>query len=71
LDCQNGFQKGRSGINPLFSTKLLIGKRRQFTLETHLAFDKFKRDNLFEILQSKNIPNLSLKSITEIYSGKK
>jgi len=34
------------------------------------AFDKVKRDKLFEILQSKNIPNL-LKTIIEIYSGNK
>jgi retron-type reverse transcriptase len=35
------------------------------------AFDKVKRDKLFEILQSKNITNLLLKSIIEIYSGNK
>jgi len=34
------------------------------------AFDKVKRDKLYEILQSKNIPNL-LKTIIEIYSGNK
>jgi hypothetical protein len=58
--------------------KLLIGKRRDFNLETHLAFfdyvtafNKLKTDNLFQILSSKNIPNLLLKSIIEIYSGNK
>jgi hypothetical protein len=35
------------------------------------AFDRVKRDKLFEILQSKNIPNLLLKSIIEICSGNK
>ena len=35
------------------------------------AFDKVKRDKLFEILQSKNIPNLLLKCIIEIYSWNK
>jgi retron-type reverse transcriptase len=47
-------------------------------LETHLAFldytnafDRVKRDRLFEILQSKNSPNLLLTSIIEIYSGNK
>ena len=35
------------------------------------AFDRVKRDKLFEILQSKNIPNLLLKCVTEIYSGNK
>jgi hypothetical protein len=35
------------------------------------AFERVKRDKLFEILKSKNIPNLLLKSIIEIYSGNK
>jgi hypothetical protein len=30
-----------------------------------------KREKLFEILQSKNIPNQVLRSITGIYSGNK
>jgi hypothetical protein len=63
LECQNGFQRGRSCIDPLFSMKLLVEKRREFNLETHLAFidyvnalDKVERDKLFEILQSKVFP---------------
>ena len=71
-------KKGRSHIGRLFSMKLLIEKRREFTWGTHLAFlhyvnisDKLKGDKLFKILQSKNIPNLLLKSIIEIYSGNK
>jgi hypothetical protein len=50
----------------------------EFNLETHFAFpdyvkafDRVKRNKLCEILQSKNIPNLLLKSIIEIYSGNK
>jgi hypothetical protein len=35
------------------------------------AFDKVQRDKLFEILQSKNNPNVIVKSIIQIYSGKK
>ena len=35
------------------------------------AFDRVKRDKLFEILQSKNIPNLLLKSAIEIDFGNK
>jgi hypothetical protein len=34
-------------------------------------FDKVQGHKLFEILQSKNIPNLLLKSIIEIISGNK
>jgi hypothetical protein len=37
-ECQNGFRKGRSFIDPLFGMKLLIEKRREFNLETLLAF---------------------------------
>jgi len=58
--------------------KLIIEKRREFNLENQLefhnyvkVFDKVKRDKLFEILQNKNIPNILLKSIVEIYSGNK
>ena len=58
--------------------KLLTEKRREFNFESHLGFldyvkvsDRDKRENLFEILQSKNIPTLSLKNVTEIYSGNK
>jgi hypothetical protein len=64
LECQNGFRKDRSCIDPLFSTKLLIEKRK-LNLETRLtflecvkAFYNVKRDKLFEILKSKNISNL-------------
>jgi len=58
--------------------KLLIEKRREFNFETHLPFldcvkslDKVKRDKLFEILHSNNIPNLLLRSIVDIYCGNK
>jgi len=43
-------------------------KRRELNLETHVAFldyvkvfDNVKREKLFEILLSKNVPNLLLK----------
>ena len=73
LECQNGFRKGKSCIYPLFSMKLLIQKKKREVFRNHLAFldsvkasDKVRRDKLFEILQSKNIPNLLLKRIIEI-----
>ena len=56
--------------------KLFIEIIREFNLESHLAFldyvkdfDSVRRDKLFEILQSKNIHNLLLKSTIQIYSG--
>jgi hypothetical protein len=60
----------------LFTVKVLIKKRHN--LQSHLAcldyvraFDRVKGDKLFEILQSKNIPNLLLKSVIEIHSANK
>jgi hypothetical protein len=57
--------------------KVLTEKGR-YNLETYLpyidcvkAFDRVKRDKLFEILQSKIIPNLLLKRLIEIHAGNK
>jgi hypothetical protein len=57
LECQNGFRKGRSCIDPLFSKKLLKEKRRDFNSESHLTFleyvkdfDRVKGETLFEKL---------------------
>jgi hypothetical protein len=65
-------KKGRSCINSAFCMKLLIEKRREFNLGTHIvfvdyekAFDKEKRQKLFNILKENNIPNLLLKNILE------
>jgi hypothetical protein len=50
----------------------LIEKRREFNLGTHIAFvdyekafDKEKRQKLFNILKENNLPNLLLKNILE------
>jgi hypothetical protein len=58
--------------------KLLIERIKEFNLETQLAFldyvkafDSVQKRKLFEILQSKNNPNLLSKSIIAIYSGNK
>jgi hypothetical protein len=76
LECQNGFRKGRTCIDGVFTLKLLIERRREFNLETHMAFldfekafDTVKRPLLSKILQQKNIPNLLLQNITEIYKN--
>jgi uncharacterized protein (UPF0216 family) len=56
--------------------KHLIEKRKELNLKTHFAFldcgkafDKVKRQKLFNILKEKNIPNLSLKNILDIYTN--
>jgi hypothetical protein len=51
VECPNVFPKGKSCIDRLFSTKLILEKRREFNFENQLAFhnyvevfDKVKRD---------------------------
>jgi len=77
-ETQNGFRKGRSCTDPTFCLKLLIEKRREFNLETHLlfidyekAFDNVQRQILFNILKSRHIPNTLLKAIVDIYTKNK
>jgi hypothetical protein len=67
-ETQNAFRMGRSGTDPTFCLKLLIEKRREYNLETHFlftdyekAFDSIKRQILFGILKSRNIPDTLIK----------
>ena len=62
METQNGFRKERSCTDPTFCLKLLIEKRREFNLETHLlfidyekAFDNIQIQILFNILKSIHI----------------
>jgi len=77
-ETQNGFPKGRSCTEPKFCLKLLIEKRREFNLETHLlfidyekAFENIQRQFLFNILKSRHIPDTVLKAIVDIYTQNK
>jgi len=77
-ETQNGFRKRRSCTDPTFCLKLLIEKRREFNLETHLlfidyekAFDNIQRQILFNILKSRHIPDTLLKEIVNIYTKNK
>jgi len=77
-EMQNGFRKGRSCTDPTFCLRLLIEKRREFNLETHLlfidyekAFDSIQRQILFNILKSWHIPDTLLKAIVDIYTKNK
>ena len=72
------FRKGRSCTDPTFCLKLLIEKRREFNLETHLllidyekAFDNVQRQILFNILKSRHIPDTLLEAIVDIYTQNK
>ena len=77
-ETQNGFRKGRSCTDPTFCLKLVIVKRREFNLETHLlfidyekAFDNIERQILCNILKSRLIPDTLLKAMVDIYTKNK
>jgi hypothetical protein len=60
MEPQNGFRSEHSCIDPIFSLKLLLKKRREFNLEIHFlfldyekAFDQVNRLKLFNTLQKK------------------
>jgi hypothetical protein len=74
MEPQYGFRSGRSRIDPLFSPKLLLEKRREFNLETHYlfldyekSFDQVNRLKLFNILQKRNMPDPLFTAILIIY----
>ena len=63
LEEQNGFRMGRSCIDNVFSIKQTIDKRREFNLETHIAFldlegafYRVNRNQLWKILNRRGIP---------------
>jgi hypothetical protein len=71
-------EKNRSCVSPFYVRKLLLEIIKEFNLEPHLPFlddvkdfVRVKREKLFKILKSKNIPNLLLKIKIEIFSGNK
>jgi hypothetical protein len=73
-ETQNGFRKGCSCSNLTFCLKILIEKRREYNLETHLlfidyekAFDSAQRHILFDIIKSRNIPDTVLKVIMDVH----
>jgi hypothetical protein len=77
-ETQNWFQKGGSCTDPTFCLKLLIEKRKEFNLETHLLFtdyekasDNIQRQTLFNILKSRHIPDTLLKATVDIYTQNK
>ena len=63
LEEQNGFRKGRSCMDCIFSASQIIEKHREFNVLTYMAFIDFKkafdsvdRDKLWTITSSKGIP---------------
>jgi hypothetical protein len=43
LKVQNGFRKGRSCTDDVLTIRQIIGKRREFNLETHIAFIDYEK----------------------------
>ena len=75
---QSGFRPGRSCTDDVFFLKELINRRREFNLETHLAFvdytkafDKVNRDILWLILRKRGIPNHLINAIKSLYINTK
>ena len=63
LEEQNGFRKGRSCMDCIFSPSQIIEKHREFNIPTYIAFIVFKkafdsvdRDKLWTIMINKGIP---------------
>jgi hypothetical protein len=63
LEEQNGFRKGRSCMEYIFSASQIIEKHREFIIPTYIAFIDFKKafdsvdgNKLWTIMSSKGIP---------------
>jgi hypothetical protein len=74
LEEQIGFRRGRSCIDNVFILKQIIEKRREFNLETHMAFldlekafDRVNRNQLWQILNRRGIPYHLIEVIKNLY----
>lgn len=77
LEEQNGFRKGRSCIDSIFTLKQLFEKRREFNLETHVAFidfekafDRVDREKLWKIMDYMGYPPLTSLNVLKAYIKK-
>lgn len=73
---QSGFRKGRSCSDNIFILKRLIEKRREFNLETHIAFVDFERafdcvnrQKLQEIMKERGFPNHLIEITKSLYKN--
>jgi len=74
LEEQNGFRKGRSCMDCIFSASQIIEKHKEFNIPTYIAFTDFKkafdsvdREKLWTVMSSKGIPTHILTIIQTIY----
>jgi hypothetical protein len=75
MDEQSGFRKGRSCSDNLTVIKQIIEKRREYNMETHIAFvdyekafDRVDRDQLWEIMEEKGYPLHLIRVLKNIYA---
>jgi len=74
LEEQNGFRKGGSCMDCIFSASQITEKHREFNIPTYIAFIEFKkafdsvdRDKLWTIMLSKGIPTHLITIIQKKY----
>jgi len=77
LEEQNGFRKGKSCMDCIFSASQIIEKRKKFNIPTYIAFIDFKkafdsvdRDKLWTIMLSRGIPTHLITIIQRMYMEK-
>ena len=76
LEEQNGFRIGKTRIVNVFITKQIMEKRREFNLQTHMAFldlekafDRVDRNQLWQILNRIGIPYHLIEVIKSLYKN--
>jgi hypothetical protein len=76
LEEKKGFRIGRSCIDNVFIIKQTIEKRREFNLDTHMAFldlekdfDRVNRNQIWQILNRRGIPYHVIEVIKSIYKN--
>jgi hypothetical protein len=73
---QNGFGKGRSCTDDIFSNQQIIENRKEFILETHIAFidyekafDRGNRATLWQVMESRGYPRHLICAIKSLYQN--
>jgi hypothetical protein len=77
-ESQYAFRKGRGCIDPVFTLKQIIEKRKEYNQPLYLvfidcekAYDNVNRNSLWEILEDYNIPKHLIEAIKSIYNNTK
>jgi hypothetical protein len=77
-ESQNAFRKGRGSIDPVFTLKQIIEKRKEYNQPLYLvfidyekAYDNINRHKLWEILENYNIHKHLIEATKSIYNNTK